>query len=50
VGYQGEMESLCLLKDANSITFHLQEYFKYLTVMLSINIAQIFHFVFYMTG
>lgn len=48
--YLGAMESLCLPKDSDSISFHLQEYFKYLTVTLSINITQIFHLVFYVTG
>lgn len=48
--YLGEIESLCLPKDTDSITFHLQEYFKYFTVTLSINITAILHLVFYITG
>lgn len=48
--YLGQTESLCLPKDTDSITFHLQEYFKYFTATLSINITAILHLVFYITG
>lgn len=41
---------VCLkISDIDSITFHLQES-KWLTAILSINITQIFHLVFYITG